>query len=177
MLWKKIIDQAILHKQMNIPDAYARAWFNEGKNKLAMKYDTSCKKVGSTYTVTEDGETLDLPSECLRVSNVLDSSGEKYRDFSTTDTDITFRHIGTYTVTCLFETSDFTGSTLSPEIRSEFCLPLAKYIASMELKDIKGGKSQELEMGFWMDADMANTRLLRMNKQGAGKSRPIPRFR
>ena len=177
MIWKKITDSAILHKQINIPDVYARAWFNEGKHKLSMKYDTCCKKVDSSVVVTIAGGSVLLPAGCLRISNVKDSSGQNYKLFSTNDTNIIFNHVDTYTVTGLFETSDYEGTTPEPEIRSEFCLAIAKYIAAMELKDIKAGKSQELTNEFWVDADMADTRLMRMNKQGAGKSRPVPRFR
>jgi hypothetical protein len=179
MVWKDIIDLAVLHKQMSISEVYAKKWFNEGKKKLAYEYDTACKKVPHSFTVTDATVSYDLPTGCLRIKSVKDSNNNKYTDFYADDTSISFEHEDVYNVVCLLEPDDFKGSIQTaeiPEIRPEFWPALAKYIASSELSDCKPSKATDLYNKFLSESETVDMRLKRMSK-GTGIPRPVPKFR
>lgn len=175
MIWKDILDLATLHKQMTISEVNAKKWFNEGKKYLSYEYDTACKRAKTQYVVDNPDTIFNLPSGCLRIKDVTDKDNQPYLYFSADDKEIQFKTVGTYNVVCLFETVDYKGATASPEIRTEYCPALAKYIASRELADLKSGKADSLFSEFLSSAASVDRRLKRMSR--TINPRPVPRFR
>ena len=174
MLWKDIIDLAILHKQMTVSEISAKKWFNEGKKWLSYEYDTACNKFTTVYEVVNAPHTYELDPKCLRIKSVTDE-GKNEMYYSADDTTITFNNNGIYSVVWLLEPSDFTGQTASPSIRTQFCPALAKYIASRELADYKPAKSGSLFSEFLSNAASVDRRLKRMSR--TINPRPVPKFR
>jgi len=174
MLWDEIYKSAVLDAEMKIPVTYAYKWFNEGKHKLSMEYDTALKPMDIIYTIEESDL---LPDGCLRISKVVDQHYNKYPFYyvDMTTKKITFQHSGVYTVTCLFETDDYRGEKPSPELRSEYCPCVAKYVASRHLKKINAQESRNLLSDFMSDASVIHTRLKRGAK--TNNPRPVARFR
>jgi len=177
MLWKDIWDSAILEAEMQIPEKYAQKWFSEGKHELTMLYDSARDRSSITMDVTDEKLDYDLPKGCLKVIKVLDDNNEHYPLYyaNVADRIIHFKHKGKYTVQYLYESADFKGATLEPELRDEYCTCLAKYIASKQLKTLKPARAQELYGAFLSDAFTVNVSLKRSTR--SNNSRPVTSFR
>lgn len=157
----RIIEQAVLHKNIPIESTYGKRWLNEAQQFLANMYDTACVEDSFWATVESDTESAPLPERFRGINRVIDEMGDEVIYFDTGISSMRFPRRGTYEVRYIKAPKILTGDFDTPEIHEAYHMPIAKYIAAMELADIKPQKSRELLQIFYNEAGDANARLSR----------------
>jgi hypothetical protein len=157
MNWKAIREQAELYK--GAKTTYPRRWFNEAKHLLANMYLSACKFSDTTIDVNDTSISYALPADTKYVRQIRDEHDKPVTLYSVDimEGNIRFAYVGTYNVTCAFETDDIVGADGEiPQIKSVYHYAMAKYIASKELEYTRPEKSKELLSEFYAEVDQAN---------------------
>ncbi|MES0334795.1 MAG: hypothetical protein SFH39_00335 [Candidatus Magnetobacterium sp. LHC-1] len=177
MTVQEIINQAIVHIRMSIDSVYGRTHINEAMHELAMKYDTACVKTTTTISCTDSDAYYSMPSDCLKVIRVYDSDGDEYDKtlYRFEQFQIKLDDEDTYTVHYLTTPDSVADNTETPDVNSAYHRPIALFVASKELEDIKPDKSSILLSKFYAQVDDVNSKLMNPKKRLA--KTPIPGFR
>jgi len=115
----------ILGKSVNINDAID--WINDALDQMG----TDARRFSSSQlSSVESGTWYDLPADCLKVDEVLNSNGKEYPFWLTDGTRIKFRASDTlYTLHYYRNPNKVTAQTDTPDCPDAFHLALAYYVA------------------------------------------------
>lgn len=157
MNWLAIKEQADIEKGSKCQ--FHRRRFNEAKLLLSNMYVSACKFQDTTIDVNDTSLNYPLPANTKHVRKVRDEDSKPVLTYSVDILagTIRFVYVGTYTVTCAFETSDIVGADGEiPQISSVFHYAMAKFIAAKELEYSRPDRSKELLAEFYSEVAVAD---------------------
>jgi hypothetical protein len=131
--------------------------YNNAARDLALMYDTAKSRDTQSITCEDNGTEYDLTSGCVKIERVLDSYKNPYKHYIVrANSNILFKHAGTYTIHEMFMPTDVSAMTDSVNVDTLYLKSIAKYVAARMLEDINESKSEKLMVKYEADAAKAN---------------------